>query len=303
MNWPQIIYSEEAMREVFGIENVNIPLEDKVRLIEAISETGIQRISVGAFVSPKFVPQMASFEKLLTRFNPKEGVSYLTFLHNQKAKKMAEQFSPPLTIEEERCTLFIDICDIHQRRNVNRSIQQIMDSWPDHIQEAKDRGVKTASVAIASAWGSNFMGAFTQDYRLSMLSHEIQLIESMGLKVHDIGLHDSQSFCLPHLMEADITEIKRRWPHIKHFHLHMHNARGMAMSSIYVAFSPAMQEWGSDVGVSKHLYKGGFTDEDPKDAVKALNDDAYAGQKDSARSRPTSLSSARWKAAIPKCPS
>jgi hydroxymethylglutaryl-CoA lyase len=235
MNWPQIIYSEEAMREVFGIENVNIPLEDKVRLIEAISETGIQRISVGAFVSPKFVPQMASFEKLLTRFNPKEGVSYLTFLHNQKAKKMAEQFSPPLTIEEERCTLFIDICDIHQRRNVNRSIQQIMDSWPDHIQEAKDRGVKTASVAIASAWGSNFMGAFTQDYRLSMLSHEIQLIESMGLKVHDIGLHDSQSFCLPHLMEADITEIKRRWPHIKHFHLHMHNARGMAMPSIYAA--------------------------------------------------------------------
>ncbi len=52
------------------------------------------------------------------------------------------------------------------------------------------------------------------------------------------------------------------------------------MSSIYVAFSPAMQEWGSDVGVSKHLYKGGFTDEDPKDAVKALNDEAYAGQKD-----------------------
>jgi hypothetical protein len=52
------------------------------------------------------------------------------------------------------------------------------------------------------------------------------------------------------------------------------------MPSIYVAFSPAMQEWGSDVGVSRHLFKPGLTDEDPKDAVKALSDEGYAGQKD-----------------------
>lgn len=52
------------------------------------------------------------------------------------------------------------------------------------------------------------------------------------------------------------------------------------MSSIYVAYSPAMQEWGADVGVSKHLYKVGFADADPKDAVQELNAEGYAGQKD-----------------------
>jgi hydroxymethylglutaryl-CoA lyase len=36
-------------------------------------------------------------------------------------------------------------------------------------------------------------------------------------------------------MEQDLREIKRRWPEVKHFHLHMHNARGMAMPSLYAA--------------------------------------------------------------------
>ena len=52
------------------------------------------------------------------------------------------------------------------------------------------------------------------------------------------------------------------------------------MPSVYIAMSPTMQEWGSDAGISKHLYKAGVTDDDPKAAVDALNAEGYAGQKD-----------------------
>jgi len=235
MNWPTVIYNEEVMREGFGIEDVGISLEAKVEFLDALSETGLKRITVGAFVSPRFVPQMACFEELLQKFHPKEGVTYLPFIHNQKAKLQAEQYSPPLTIEEELCTLFIDICDIHQRRNVNRSIEQIMGIWPEMIQDAKSRGIRTARVGIASAWGSNFMGKFPQSYRLSILERQIELMKSAGFEVVEIGLHDSQSWCLPHEMEEDLGEIKRRWPDVKHFHIHIHDARGMALPSIYAA--------------------------------------------------------------------
>jgi len=51
-------------------------------------------------------------------------------------------------------------------------------------------------------------------------------------------------------------------------------------SSVYVAFSPTMQEWGSDVGIGKHLYKAGLAEADPKEAVADLNAEGYAGQKD-----------------------
>ena len=235
MNWPTVIYSEEIIREGFGIESVGIALEAKVRLLEALSDTGLKRLSVGAFVSPRYVPQMADFELLLRSFRPRPGVEYVTFTHNQRARRMAQKFAPPLTVEEEICTIFLDICDVHQRRNMNRSIEQAMGDWPDLIEDAKSRGVTRARAGIASAWGSNFLGKFPPHYRLAMLERQIDLFRAAGMTVVEIGLHDSQSWCLPHEMEADLTEIRRRWPEVTHFHLHMHDARGMALPSIYAA--------------------------------------------------------------------
>jgi len=237
VTWPTVIYSEEVMREGFGIEDVRIPLQAKVDFLEALSETGLKRITVGAFVSPRFVPQMADFEALLRRFRPKPGVTYLPFIHNQKAREQAKQYAPPLTLEEEWLTLFLDICDIHQRRNVNRSIEEIMAFWPAMIADAKSRGVVKGRVGVASAWGSSFMGKFSQAYRFGFLERQIALLNEAGIEVAEIGLHDSQSWALPHEVAEDLRAIKLRWPGVKRFHLHMHDARGMAMAGLYAALS------------------------------------------------------------------
>ena len=52
------------------------------------------------------------------------------------------------------------------------------------------------------------------------------------------------------------------------------------MGQVYVAMSPAMQEWGGDVGISKNVYKVAYTDETPEAALAGLNADGYAGVKD-----------------------
>ena len=214
MAWPKVIYSEEVIREGFGIEDVGIPVEARVELLDALSATGLKRFTIGAFVSPRFVPQMACFEELLRKFHPVEGVTYLPFIHNEKARKLAEQYSPPLTLEDEVFTLFLDICDVHQRRNVNRSIEQAMAHWPEAIFEAKSRGVREGRIGIASAWGSNFLGKFTQRYCLSFLERQYELMRAAGIAVAEIGLHDSQSWCLPHEMEQYLSAIRRRWPEV-----------------------------------------------------------------------------------------
>ena len=52
------------------------------------------------------------------------------------------------------------------------------------------------------------------------------------------------------------------------------------MPIVYVALSNIMQEWGADVGVSKHLYKVGYAEGDPQNAIKALNNENFAGHSD-----------------------
>ena len=63
--YPKIVFTEEVMREGMQIESASIPVEDKVELLNALSETGLKNIVVGSFVSPKYTPQMKKIEEVL----------------------------------------------------------------------------------------------------------------------------------------------------------------------------------------------------------------------------------------------
>ena len=65
-------------------------------------------------------------------------------LEPSEARQLAQKDSPPLTLEDEVFTLFLDICDIHQRRNVNRSIEQMMAGWPEAQQRSSHEPAASA---------------------------------------------------------------------------------------------------------------------------------------------------------------
>ena len=69
--YPKIIHTEEGMRDGLQIENADIPIAAKIRLLNALSETGLKEINVGSFVSPKYTPQMAKVDELMQGFTPK----------------------------------------------------------------------------------------------------------------------------------------------------------------------------------------------------------------------------------------
>src|SRR3954464_14590383 len=82
--YPKVVLTEEGMREGMQIERADIPVADKIRLLDALSETGLPHIVVGSFVSPKWTPQMAEVEELVRGFHPRPGVRYTAVALNQR---------------------------------------------------------------------------------------------------------------------------------------------------------------------------------------------------------------------------
>ena len=81
-----VAIKEEGPREGFQIEKGLISTDDKVRLIDALSETGLKQIVVCSFVNPKVVPQMADADEICQRIQRKPGVKYTGVWPQRKLK-------------------------------------------------------------------------------------------------------------------------------------------------------------------------------------------------------------------------
>jgi hydroxymethylglutaryl-CoA lyase len=237
--YPEIIYTEEGMREGMQIESADIPVDAKVALLDALSETGLKRIVVGSFVSPRYTPQMARIDELMEKFHPKEGVTYTALALNPKGVERAREYSPPLTIERGsgRPALRVHMCDVFARRNTNRSQMQEMAQWPQVIAKAKEDGATEAAIGTNATFGSNFVGDFTVDMTMKFLEMQHELWDAAGIKVTQATVGDPMGWCHPLKVEEIFGRIKDKWPEIKHFGAHLHNSRGMALPSMYAAIS------------------------------------------------------------------
>jgi hydroxymethylglutaryl-CoA lyase len=235
--YPRIVYTEEVMREGMQIEDAAIPLEAKIELLEALSDTGLQKISVGSFVSPKYTPQMADIDELMRRFKPRPGVTYTALALNAKGVERAREYAPPLTISADtrKPTLFAHQCDVFVRRNANRSQAQEIAAWPRVIEKAVASGATEAGISTNASFGSNFLGDFPPEVTIRFLEHQHHLWDEVGIKVTSLTVGDPMGWCHPVKVEAILGHAKRHWPEIDDFRVHLHNSRGMAMTSAYAA--------------------------------------------------------------------
>ena len=234
--WPKVIYKEEGMREGMQIEDASISVDDKIELLDALSETGLPQIVVGSFVSPKWTPQMERIDEIVTRFTPNPDVTYTALALNSRGVERARAYSPPLTIERDPYPrLSCHMCDVFVRRNTNRSQMQEMERWPQIIAQAQELNIREAGIGCNASWGSNFLGEFPVANLMTLFEKQHGMWDEVGIKVVSCSMGDPMSHCTPAKVEESITRVKERWPEISHFRLHLHNGRNMAIASAYAA--------------------------------------------------------------------
>jgi hydroxymethylglutaryl-CoA lyase len=234
-SYPKVEIIEEGMREGMQIESEAITVDAKIALLDALSVTGLKTIVVGSFVSPKWTPQMANIDELVTRFTPRDGVTYTALALNERGRERMSQYMPPLSESKELPRTFVHLCDVFVRRNTNRSQQDEIDLWPSVIERTVASGARSAGIAINAAWGSNWLGPFEEEYRMEMLERQHELWTAAGVTVDKVWIGDPMAWNVPYQVSSQLRAIQERWPEIERFHLHLHDARGTAMLSAYEA--------------------------------------------------------------------
>ena len=233
--YPKIIHTEEGMRDGLQIESPDITVDAKVRLLDALSETGLKEIAVGSFVSPKWTPQMATTDELVTRFKPAPGVRYVYTALNDMGRDRAKAYTPPLSQKALEFATRVDMCDVFAQRNTNRTQAQQIAAWPKTVQQARAAGATEGCMSISNAFGSNWIGDVSLEQLMNMFDRMVQHWTDAGMTVTRIGFSDAMGWNMPHQVERTLTAVKARWPSITDFNLHLHNARGTALASVYAA--------------------------------------------------------------------
>ncbi len=232
--WPRVVIVEEGMREGMQIESSDIAVEDKIRLLDALSLTGLANIVVGSFVSPKWTPQMAHVDEIVERFHPQPGVRYSALALNDRGRERMAAYRPPLSDPVEYPRTLVHLCDVFVRRNTNETQVHEVRRWATTIEAARELGVNGA-IGINAAWGSNWTGPFTLELRMAWLEAQYRAWQEAGIPVDRVWIGDPMGWNLPWKVSEQLLAIRERWPEITTFHLHLHDARGMALTSAYAA--------------------------------------------------------------------
>jgi hydroxymethylglutaryl-CoA lyase len=239
---------DDTMREGLQIESADIPVSEKLRLLDALGETGAKVISIGSFAHPKWTPQMACIDEIAEKFVPKPGITYTAIAFNKKGVERAEKYYPKINLRIRRVEAFVELCDSFARRNYNRTQKEQLDGIGGTIERAREAGEEYGAIAIGNPFGSNFEGPFSLKKRMELLTLMVDKWRKGGFEVNRCTLLDAMGWTNPRDVEETILAVKEKWPAITEFRCHLHNTRGSGIASYYEALRLGVREFDTSLG-------------------------------------------------------
>lgn len=230
--------SAVSLREVGprdGLQNEKpVPTEAKVRLLDALSATGVRRIEAVSFVHPRAIPQMADAEEVWRRARKAPGVRYSALVPNRRGAERA------LAAGFRDIEVVVSASDTHNRRNVNRSTAESLDDIAAIISVLHAAGA-SVEVIIATSFGCPYEG----DVDPKRVASIVDRVVADG--ADRVAFGDTTGMATPRRVRDVVTVVRDRHPDIPLL-LHFHNTRGTALANILTALELGVTEFDASVG-------------------------------------------------------
>ena len=235
---------EEGPREGFQIEPGPISTADKIRLIEALAETGLRHIQVASFVNPRLVPGWADAEDVVAGFTPKEGVHYTALWFNANGLNRALMFRNKLTTTG---SISLTASEGFTQKNLHRHHAENVTAMKKLIVIHLENGVEVPRIGVMAAFGCNYQGDIEPALVVSTLEDGLAIAKETGARIKYFSLADTMGWATPLRIERIVGEVRSRWPDMP-IALHLHDTRGLAVANAHAGLKMGVTQFDSTVG-------------------------------------------------------
>lgn len=237
---------EVGPRDGLQNEKETIGADIKIALVDRLTQAGFPNIEAASFVSPKWVPQMATSAEVMAGITRKPGVIYSVLVPNMKG------FEPALAAKADEIVIFGSASEAFSQKNINCSIAESIERFRDVAQAAKQHGLRLRA-AVSCAFGCPYQGEVSPE----SVADVVQRLRDLGCDEIDIA--DTIGVATPHKVHTVMQRVARDFP-IDRLSGHFHDTYGQAVANVYASLEVGISIFHSSVaGLGGCPYAKGAT--------------------------------------------
>lgn len=227
---------EVGPRDGFQNEPETIATADKVRLVEMLARTGVRRLEVTSFVRADVIPQLADGREVLERAEIPDEVAVSVLVPNLRGLEAALEVREKI----DEVNVFLSASETHNRRNVNRSVEESLENVEHVLARATEEGLRCEGV-ISTSFGCPYEG----DVPIERVFEIAERLSAAGAV--EIGFGDTTGMANPLQVGEFFRRAREELPEVEHT-AHFHDTRGQALANVLAALETGVESFESSFG-------------------------------------------------------
>lgn len=229
----RIYFNDVVMRDGFQIEANFVPTDDKVRLVDELSECGFAKIEVTSFTSPKAIPMLRDAEEVMGRIKRAPGVEYTVLVPNLRGAERAFES------KADEFNLVMSTSETHNLANLRMGREKSFSGLVEVIEYVDGR--TPINVSLSTCFGCPMEGAVPQ----TVVEEFAQRFADLG--VRGLTICDTTGMANPDQVKRMSESLQKRFPNLQ-LTMHFHNTRGMGLANVLAAVQSGIVRFDGSLG-------------------------------------------------------
>jgi hydroxymethylglutaryl-CoA lyase len=225
---------EVGPRDGLQNEKTSIATADKIAFVDQLTTAGHRMIEVSAFVSPKWVPQMADASDVFAGITRRTGVRYTALVPNRAGLERA------LAARVDEVAIFAAASETFSRKNINQSIEESLAAYRAVVDDAKAAGLRVRGY-LSTCFRCPFEGPIAPS-RVAEVSARLH-----ELGVYEVAISDTIGAATPGEVVRVLGAVSDVLP-LQQTALHFHDTRGTALANVLAGLDYGVTTFDSSAG-------------------------------------------------------